>query len=79
MDLREGEFGFARCGSATGAVGEFFHAGGHFPIEIPAWPGKLLTIWELHAIAEVTLFLKVSSLRTKSLRVGKNLCANVAS
>ena len=53
--------------------------GGHLPIEIPARSGKLLTIQELHVVAEVTIFLKVSNLRTKLLRVEKNLCANIAS
>uniref|UniRef100_A0A2N9HUF2 Aminotransferase-like plant mobile domain-containing protein n=1 Tax=Fagus sylvatica TaxID=28930 RepID=A0A2N9HUF2_FAGSY len=40
---------------------------------------ELLTIRELHVVAEVTLFLKGFSLRAKSLQVGKNLCANTAS
>jgi hypothetical protein len=52
-------------------------SGGHFPIEISARPGKLLTIRELRVVAEVTLFLKVSNLQTKLLRVGKNLCENI--
>ena len=49
----------------TEAVRMFFHAEGHFSIEIPAWPGKLLTIRELHIVTEVTIFLKVSNLQTK--------------
>jgi hypothetical protein len=35
-----------------------------------------LTTLELHVVAEVTFFPKVSGLRTKLLQVGKNLCAN---
>jgi hypothetical protein len=62
----------------TEAVGMFLIPGGHFLVEIPAWPEELLTIRELHAVAEVTPLLKGSSLRTKSPRVGKNLRANVA-
>ena len=38
-----------------------------------------MTIQKLHVVAEVTLLLKGFSLRTKLLRVGKNLCTNVAS
>jgi hypothetical protein len=38
-----------------------------------------LKIRELHVVAEVTLLLKGFSLRTKSLRVGKNLLANTVS
>ena len=51
---------------------------GHFLIKIPAWLEKLLTIWELHVVAEVTLFLKGFNLRTKSLWAEKNLRANAA-
>ena len=51
---------------------------GHFLIEIPVRLGKLLTIRELHVVAEVTFFTKVSGLWTKLLRVGRNLCANTA-
>ena len=54
-------------------------SGGHFPIEIPARPEEFLTIQELHVVAEVTLLLKGFSLRTKSLQVGKDLRANIAS
>ena len=36
-------------------------------------------IRELHVVVEVTLLLKSFSSRTKLLRVGKNLCTNVAS
>jgi hypothetical protein len=61
----------------TEVVGVFFHDGGHFSIGISTRLGKLLTIRKLHVVAEVTLFLKVFSLRTKFLRVGKNLCVNV--
>ena len=35
---------------------------GHFPIEIPAKPGKILAIRELHIVAERVLFLKVPDL-----------------
>jgi hypothetical protein len=35
---------------------------GHFPIEIPTRPEKLLKIREFHVVAKVTLFLKVSNL-----------------
>ena len=52
--------------------------GGHFQIEILAWPGKLLVIRELYVVAEVTLFLKVLSLWTNLSRVGKTLCMNNA-
>uniref|UniRef100_A0A2N9HJ11 UDP-glycosyltransferases domain-containing protein n=1 Tax=Fagus sylvatica TaxID=28930 RepID=A0A2N9HJ11_FAGSY len=40
---------------------------------------KLLTIRELHIVAEATFLLKGFSSRTKLLRVGKSLCANDAS
>ena len=53
--------------------------GGHFLIEILARSEELLTIRELRVVAEVNLLLKGLSSRTKLLRVGKNLCANVAS
>ena len=36
-------------------------------------------IWELHVIAKVTFFLKVSNLQTNSLRFGKTLFANITS
>ena len=52
---------------------------GHFLIEIPARPEKLLTIRELRVVAEVNLLLKGLSSRTKSLWVGENLRANAAS
>jgi hypothetical protein len=77
MDLHQGKLGLRDAVPRTEAVGVFFHAEGHFPIEIPARPEKPLTIRELHAVAEITLFLKAFSLRTKLLRVRKNLCANV--
>jgi hypothetical protein len=35
---------------------------GHFPIKIPAKPGKILVIRELHVMAEHVLFLKVPNL-----------------
>uniref|UniRef100_A0A2N9EHT2 Uncharacterized protein n=1 Tax=Fagus sylvatica TaxID=28930 RepID=A0A2N9EHT2_FAGSY len=52
---------------------------GHFLIEIPAKPGKILAIRELHVVAALVLFLKVPDLRINSQRVGKNLCAKVTS
>jgi hypothetical protein len=52
---------------------------GYFPIEIPAKPGKILAIRELHVVSERVLFLKVLDLRIKSQRVGKNLCAKATS
>jgi hypothetical protein len=62
----------------TKAVGMFLMPGGYFLIEIPAWPEELLTIRELHVVAEVTLLLKCFNTQTKLLRVGKNPRANVA-
>jgi hypothetical protein len=56
----------------------FLMLGGHFLIEIPAWPEELLTIRELQVVAEVTLFLKGFSLWTKFPQVGRNLRANTA-
>ena len=53
----------------TKAVRVSSMSGGHFPIEILAWPQKLLTIQELHVVAEITVFLKGFNLQTKSLRV----------
>ena len=50
----------------------------HFPIEIPAKLGKHLAIWELHVVAKITLFLKVSNLHTNSSWVRKTLCTNIA-
>jgi hypothetical protein len=57
----------------------FLMPGGHFLIEISARPEELLTIRELHGVAEITLFLKGFNSRTKSLQAGKNLRANTAS
>uniref|UniRef100_A0A2N9EYS3 Uncharacterized protein n=1 Tax=Fagus sylvatica TaxID=28930 RepID=A0A2N9EYS3_FAGSY len=65
--------------SRTETVGMFLMPGGYFLIEIPASLEELLTIRELHVVAEVTLLLKGFSLRTKSPRVGKNLRTNVTS
>ena len=61
------------------AIGMFLMPRGHFLIEIPAWPEELLTIWELHVIAEVTLLLKGFNLQTKLSQVGRNLPTNIAS
>uniref|UniRef100_A0A2N9ID52 Uncharacterized protein n=1 Tax=Fagus sylvatica TaxID=28930 RepID=A0A2N9ID52_FAGSY len=63
----------------TEAVGMSLMPRGHFLIEIPAWPGELLTIRELHVVVEVTLLLKGFNLRTKLSSVGKNPRANAAS
>jgi hypothetical protein len=52
---------------------------GHFSVEIPIKPGKILAIQKLHVVATRVLFLKVSDLRINSQQVGKNLCAKVTS
>ena len=73
LDLRETELGLERYGSTNR---------GHrsvFPIEIPARPGKILAIWELHVVLECVLFLMVLGLRISSLWVRKTLCASVIS
>jgi hypothetical protein len=50
-----------------------------FLIEIPAKPGKILAIRELHVVSECVLFLKVLDLWIKSQRVGMNLSAKATS
>ena len=80
MDLREVELGFERYGPANrGRQSVFGSPEGNFLIKIPARPGKILVIRELHVMSERVLFLKVVDLRIKSLWVGKNLCANATS
>ena len=63
----------------TKAIGMFLISWGHFSIEILARPEELLTIQELHVVAEVTFLLKGFNLRTKLLLVDKNPRVNVAS
>ena len=77
--LHRGELGFARYDLVNRGRWNVPHAGGHFLIEISAWPEELLTIRELHVVAEVTLLLKGFSLRTKLPPVGKNPRTNVVS
>jgi hypothetical protein len=63
----------------TEAVGMFLMPRGHLLIEIPACPEEFLTIRKLCVVAEVNLLPKDLGSRTKLLRVGENLCVNVAS
>jgi hypothetical protein len=49
----------------------------HFPIEIPARPGKIFEIRELHIVAERVFFLKVSNLWINSQRAKKTLRGKV--
>uniref|UniRef100_A0A2N9GI01 Uncharacterized protein n=1 Tax=Fagus sylvatica TaxID=28930 RepID=A0A2N9GI01_FAGSY len=62
----------------TEAVGMFLMPRGHLLTEIPVQPEELLTIRKLRVVAEVNLLPKGLGSWTK-LRVGENLCANVAS
>jgi hypothetical protein len=52
LDLRETELVFARYGSANGGHRSVFGPSeAIFPIEIPARPGKILTIREFHVVS----------------------------
>uniref|UniRef100_A0A2N9FLS8 Uncharacterized protein n=1 Tax=Fagus sylvatica TaxID=28930 RepID=A0A2N9FLS8_FAGSY len=66
--LVETELGFARYGSANrdrrSVFGPFEDI---FPIEIPARPGKILTIREFHTVHERVLFSTYSGLQINSL------------
>uniref|UniRef100_A0A2N9FNL3 Uncharacterized protein n=1 Tax=Fagus sylvatica TaxID=28930 RepID=A0A2N9FNL3_FAGSY len=57
LDSRGIELGFARYGSVNrGRRSVFGPSEGDFPVEIPARPGKILTIREFHAMSKHVLF-----------------------
>uniref|UniRef100_A0A2N9E4L0 Uncharacterized protein n=1 Tax=Fagus sylvatica TaxID=28930 RepID=A0A2N9E4L0_FAGSY len=68
LDLQETGFGFARYGSANrGHWSVFGPSEAIFPIEIPARPGKFLTIREFHVVSEHVLFPTYPGLWINSL------------
>jgi hypothetical protein len=78
--LQEIKLGLERYGPVNrGHQSVFGSPEGNFPIEIPARPGKILAIRELHVVSERVLFLKFMDLQIKLQQVGKNLCASTAS
>ena len=64
LDLWETELGLKRYGPVNrGHRSVFGSLEGNFPIKIPARPGKILVIRELHVMSKRVLFLKVMGLR----------------
>uniref|UniRef100_A0A2N9H555 Uncharacterized protein n=1 Tax=Fagus sylvatica TaxID=28930 RepID=A0A2N9H555_FAGSY len=74
MDLREVELGFERYGPANrGRWSVFGSPEGNFLIKIPARPGKILVIRELHVMSERVLFLKLLTSNFDDLGIPGNL------
>ena len=76
--LRETELGLERYGPANkGHQSVFGPSEGIFPIEIPARLGRILTIWEFHAVSEHVLFPMHLGSQINLLWAKKTLCASV--